>query len=152
MSNYISAALAEQESQEIMNLLAQLKSKLTFNVNLTKEQFNDIPKLSDGRLPFTQKSLNHGRQEPKIIAPLNDLAEMEQDLKFFSALGPIEDELHRLTEMVTIARAAAGCDAFSTALDIYNTAQRAAKKGHAGAQTIVDDLKPLFERQGKKKQ
>ncbi len=151
MSNYISASLTNQESDDILNLLGQVKSKISFNVNLTKDQLDDIPKLSDGRLPFVQKGLNHGKQEPMIVAPLNDLSELEKDLGLFSMLGPVESEILRLAEMITIARIAAGCDAYSTALDIYNTAQRAAKHGHAGAKTIVDDLKPLFEHQGKKK-
>lgn len=151
MSNYISASLTKQETDAILALLDQVEAKISFKVNLTKEQLDGIPKLSDGRLPFAQKSLNYGKQEPKIVAPLNDLPELENDLSLFSVLGPIEDRIIRLHEIITTARIAAGSDAYTTALDIYSAAQRAAKQGLPGAKAIVDDLKTLFEHKGKTK-
>lgn len=151
MSNYISATLTKQQSDEIMALLTQVDGKISFNVNLSQEQLDGIPKLSDGRLPFTQKSLNYGKQDSKLVPPYNDLEELESDLNLFSQLEPIESLILRLAEKINTARAAAGSDAYSTALIIYSSAQKAAKQGHPGAKAIVDDLKALFEKQGKKK-
>lgn len=151
MSNFISASLTQLEWDEIMDLLNQVEAKLKFNVNLTKDQLEDIPKLADGRLPFTQKSLVHGRQEPKIVAPVNDLTEFQKDIDFYTSAGPLEKKLERISLLLSTGRVAAGSDAYTTALGIYNSAQQAAKQGLPGAQAIVDDLKSLFEGQGVKK-
>jgi hypothetical protein len=72
-------------------------------------------------------------------------------LPFFSALSPVEIEILQLAEIIITARIAAGADAFETARNIYNTAQRLAKQGVPGIQIIYDDLKVLFEGQGTKK-
>jgi hypothetical protein len=151
MSNYITATLTKQQQDEILALLYQVDAKLSFNVNLTKEQLDAIPKLSDGRLPFTQKALSYGKQDTSLVPPYNDLVEYDNDLNFFTGIEPIESFILRLAEKVTTARAASGSDAYTTALSIYDSAQRASKQGHPGAKAIVDDLKSLFEHKAKTK-
>lgn len=149
MSNYISATLTKQQVDEIMSLLTELDAKVSFNINLSKEQLEDIPKLSDGRLPFTQKCLNFGKQDATIVPPFTKLDDYDGDLNLYAELEPVENFVLRIAEKITAARAAAGSDAFTAALSIYNSAQRAAKQGHPGANTIVGELKPLFEKKGK---
>ena len=150
MSNLISAVLAQTDSDEILDLLRQVKAKLIFNISLTPENRDSVATMSDGRLPFVQKGLNHGKLEPKV-APVNaDLVELEKDITFYAALSPIETEILQLAEIVTTARIAAGADAFEAARNIYFNAQRLAKQGVPGAQVIYDDLKVLFERPSRK--
>jgi hypothetical protein len=57
-------------------------------------------------------------------------------------------EIASLAEMVADSRTAAGSDAYTAALAIYNSAKTAAKQGVPGTQTIVDELGKLFEGQG----
>ncbi|HEX3009014.1 MAG TPA: hypothetical protein VHO90_15530 [Bacteroidales bacterium] len=151
MSNFISFTATQEDVDGIMGFLNQAEAKMTFNVNLTKEQLEDIPKMSDGRLPFTQKALGYGKQKPKIVAAVNDITEFEKDLNFHSKYEVVENKIIALLGLISSARAAAGSDAYTTALNIYAAAQRAAKQGEPGAQAIVDDLKKTFEGQGNKK-
>lgn len=151
MSNYISAVLSKTDYDEIMDLLSKLNAKLTFSINLSPEHRDSVATMSDGRLPFVQKSLNYGKLEPKIAPDNADIIELEKDINFFSSLSPVEMELKQLAEKVITARIAAGADAFETARNIYINSQRAAKQGVPGTQLIYDDLKILFEGQGSKK-
>lgn len=151
MSNYISASLSAEDQQIILDCIATIKSKLGFCVKLSDDEKVRLPKLSDGRVPFVQKSLNYGNSTPKIVAPYSDLDELSKDVDFFEVMGPVENGLVSLTEMVVDSRMAAGADAYTAALSIYRSAQGAAKAGVPGTQSIVDDLKKLFEGQGKVK-
>jgi hypothetical protein len=151
MSNYISAMLSPEDQKIILDCLATVRSKLSFCIKLSDAEQQTIPKLSDGRLPFVQKSLSYGASTPVIVSPYTDLKGLDIDVKLFDTLGPVARELSSLTEMIVDTRTAAGSDAYSAALIIYKSAQGAAKSGVPGTQAIVDDLKKLFEGQGKTK-
>ena len=152
MANLISAVLSPEDIIEINGLLDSLEAKFNFNIGISPDQLADVPKLADGRLPFVQDGLILGKQEPRIVPPFTDLNEYDKDLTLFSVLGPFETRILKLGKILTAARYAAGSDAFRTARQIYSSAQKAAAEGVPGMQAIVDQLKPLFEGQGVKKE
>ena len=148
MSNLISATFTEQDEKEVMDLLAQIKAKFPFGIKLTSDQRKKLPKLDDGRIPFADKGIFYGEQQPLIVPPYTDMAELKKDLAFVKATRRVGAELLSLTEMVTDTRMAAGSDTYQAALSIYNSAKGAAKQGVPGTQTIVDEMGKLFEGQG----
>jgi hypothetical protein len=148
MSNLISAAFSTDDEKGTMELLAQLKAKFPFGIKFSPDQRKHQPKLYDGRLPFVEKALAFGRQQPLIVPPYTDLNELEKDLDFVKATRRVGTEIASLAEMVADSRVAAGSDAYSAALAIYNSAKAAAKQGVPGTQSIVDELGKLFEGQG----
>lgn len=149
MSNLISATFSEQDEQRAMQLIAELKSLFPFGIKLSDDQRKHLPKLDDTRLPFVEKSLSYGLQEPLIVPPFIDLNEYKKDIEFFKATRRVGAELLSLAEMVTDSRTAAGSDAFQTALSIYSSTKGAAKQGVPGTQSKVDEMGKLFEGQGK---
>jgi hypothetical protein len=148
MSNYISASLSEENQKKALDLIAQLKTILGFGVKLSPDQRRTLPKVDDVRLPFVEKGIEFGKQEPKIVPPYTNLDEFGKDLKLYRDLSSIERELSSLAEMVTDTRMAAGSDAYQAALSIYRSAKGASKMGLPGTQSIVDQMKKLFEGQG----
>jgi len=149
MSNLISATFSEEDEKEVMELLAQLKAKFPFGIKLTDDQKKRLPKLDDARIPFADKGLFYGEQQPLIVPPYTDLGEYKVDLNFVKATRRVGSELASIAEMVSDTRMAAGADAYQAALSIYSSAKSAAKQGVPGTQTIVDEMGKLFDGQGK---
>ena len=149
MSNLISATFSEEDEKEVMELLAQLKAKFPFGIKLTDDQKKRLPKLDDARIPFADKGLFYGEQQPLIVPPYTDLGEYKVDLNFVKATRRVGSELASIAEMVSDTRMAAGADAYQAALSIYSSAKNAAKQGVPGTQTIVDEMGKLFDGQGK---
>lgn len=149
MANLISATFTEQDEQRAMQLLAELKALFPFGIKLSVDDAKHLPKLDDARIPFADKGLFYGGQQPMVVPPFTNLEEYKKDMDFFKATRRVGAELLSLTEMVTDSRTAAGSDAYQAALSIYNSAKGAAKQGVPGTQTIVDEMGKLFERQGK---
>jgi hypothetical protein len=148
MSNFISATLSEADQKRALELIAELKKLFGFGIKLSSEQKKTMTKVDDVRLPFVEKGIQFGKQEPKIVPPFTDLEEYSRDLELYKSLQSIDRELTSLAEMVTDTRTAAGTDAFQAALSIYNSAKGAVKMGIPGTQSMVDQMSKLFSNQG----
>ena len=148
MSNYVSASLSDENKAKALELITQLKALFPFGLKFTPEQRKTMTRIDDARLPFTEKALQFGSQEPRIVPPYTDLDELSRDLMLYKSMAQIERELLSLTETIVDTRVAAGTDAYQASLSIYNSAKGAAKNGIPGTQSIVDDLKKLFANQG----
>jgi hypothetical protein len=147
MANLISATFTEEDEKKAMELLAQLKALFPFGIKLSDDQKKHLPRLDDGRIPFADKGLFYGTQQPLVVPPFTDLAEYKKDLDFVKATRRVGAELMSLSEMVNDARIAAACDAFQASLSIYSSSKAAAKQGVPGTQTIVDEMGKLFDGQ-----
>lgn len=145
MSDYISAEITQEVIDQITTDLADIQAKLPFAIKLAPAVKRSMPKLEDARSPFVSKCIFYGRKEPKIVPPFTNLDELERDLTLFNNLQNIAKEINRLADIVNDTRIAAGSDAYSAALSIYNSAKQAAKMNIPGTKAIVDDLKTSFE-------
>ena len=118
---------------------------------LSADERKTFAKLDDTRLPFVEKGLQYGRQQPMIVPPFTPLDELSKDLDLYNSLRRVTAELDTLAELVRDTRTAAGTDAYQAALTIYNSAKGAAKSGVPGTQSIVDEMGKLFSTQGPSK-
>jgi hypothetical protein len=150
MSNYISAELTAENQAKALELLAQLRALFPFGIKLTTDQKKAMAKVDDARLPFVEKALQFGKQEPRVVPPFTEVNEYTRDIGLYRTLGPVENEILSLAEMISDTRIAAGADAFQSALSIYNSSKGAAKNNVPGTQTIVDELGKLFNYHSKK--
>ncbi len=145
MSNYVSAVLRPEDRDRVLSLLGEVEKILSFGIKLSPEVRKTMPKVDDGRLPFVEKCLQYGKQEPRIVPPFTDMAELSKDVELYKALMQIERRLNSLTETVTDTCTAAGCDAYIASLSIYKSAKGAVKMGVTGTESIANDLKTQFE-------
>jgi len=148
MSNYISAEISQENKAKVLDLAQQIRQLLSFGIKLTKEQKKSMNNVEDVRLPFVEKAIQYGLQEPKIVPPFIDLNEYAKDLGLYKDLSSIERELSSLAELVSDTRIAAGTDSYQAALSIYNSSKGAVKMGIPGTQTMVDEMSKLFNKQG----
>lgn len=145
MSDYISAEITQEVIDQITADLADIQAKMPFAIKLSPAVKKSMPKLEDARSPFVSKCIFYARKEPKILPPFTNLDELERDLALFNNLQNIAKEINRLADIVNDTRIAAGSDAYTAALTIYNSAKQAARMNIPGTKAIVDDLKTSFE-------
>jgi hypothetical protein len=145
MKGQIQATLTHEVKGNAIEAIDTLKDSLPFLLNLSTAQRVSLPKMDDGRRPFVEKALGYGEKESAVVPPYIDLAELRSDLELYSSLAEIYKPLKQLEQLLSDTLIAAGSDSYTAALSIYNSAKRAAKDGVPGAQSIVDDLKKLFE-------
>ena len=148
MSSLISQTLPATDLNDVMLAIQTIRTKLPFLLDLTNQQKQELPKMDDGRAPFVLKAINYANTVPAIVPPLVSAAEMQKDLLLFGQLTQIKMELDRLAEEVTDTATAAGVDAYTASLVIYEMAKMAQRLGLPGVDAIVNDLKTLFENQG----
>ncbi len=67
----VSATFSPEDEQTTMDLIAQISAKLPFCIKLTPDQRKRLPKLDDGRIPFVDKGLDFGLQQPKVLPPFS---------------------------------------------------------------------------------
>lgn len=145
MANLINAQLSQEDQQAILAALDSIKEKLPFMVSLSPRQRQTLPKMDDARRPFVEKALEYGEKEPNIVPPYLDLDGMKNDLEIFRQLQTIARDCNRLSEMISDTLVAASSDAYSAALTMYNSSKMAAANSVPGMDTVVADLKKLFE-------
>ncbi len=145
MSNYVSAVLKPEDRDRVLTLLGEVEKILSFGIKLSPDVRRSMPKVDDGRLPFVEKCLQYGNQEPRIVPPFTDMAELGRDVELHKSLLQIERRLNSLTEMVSDTSTAASSDAYVASLSIYKSTKGAVKMGVAGTESIANDLKTLFE-------
>jgi len=145
MSDYISAEITQEVIDQITADLADIQAKMPFAIKLLPAVKKSMPKLEDARSPFVSKCIFYARKEPKILPPFINFDELERDLALFNNLQNIAKEINRLADIVNDTRIAAGSDAYTAALTIYNSAKQAARMNIPGTKAIVDDLKTSFE-------
>ncbi|WP_051316158.1 hypothetical protein [Algoriphagus vanfongensis] len=153
MSNLISVQIPEPVKQSVRAHLEAINNELNpYLPDISPELLDGMPRMADGREPFTGKALDFAESNPQLNPPYLDVAELRVDLQAYRDLTPIYYELEQITNRVKVAYTAAGSEAYGASLTFYNTVKQAVKVGLASAKPIYDALRILFENNGRKKQ
>lgn len=105
--------------------------------------------MESGRIDFVRRALFLANNNPKIQPQFFEMVDFEKDITLAQSLDEIISKTTILLKMLNDTRNQAGHEAFQAALEVYNISKRGAAKGIEGAQTTYDELKSLFEGQGK---
>jgi hypothetical protein len=134
--------------------LAQIKEQLstialTLNqhlIALTPQERQNLPKMSDGTLPFVSKVLDYSITDSQFVPPYVDANEMYRDFKAVEDLTPLLREVEKLSNNLTDTITLAGSEAYVTALAFYNSVKLGAKLDVPNAKTVYEDLRVRFEK------
>jgi hypothetical protein len=148
--NRVSALLPPQDRDEILTVIAEVRAKLSFLVDLTVEERKAMPKLGDKSRAFVSKALEVATQNPDFLPRSFDLEEMRRDVQLFEAMYPLVVAFTQLQELLDDTYTAVGSEAYSAALQVYNYA-KASGQG-AGLEAVVDELGQRFNRRPKRKE
>jgi hypothetical protein len=147
--NRISATLSTTDQTAVMDAINTIRQKLNFLIDLTPEERHALPKMGDKSRAFVSQALTVAQQNSDILPGSFDLQEMQRDVALTTALEPIMSALTQLQELVEDTYLAAGSDAYTAALLVYQYA-RAGSKG-AALDNLLDGLGQRFARKSRGK-
>ena len=111
---------------------------------LTPQERHDLPKMSDGTLPFVQKCLDYCQANPEFAPSYLNVSALSEDMKTFEQLQPIFRTIVQLENKLNDTSMEAGAESYVSALSYYNSVKNAAKYDAPGAKAIYEDLKKRF--------
>lgn len=147
--NKINSILTQEQIDGIQAGIDMIKENLSPQHNLTDKEKTDLPNIANARYPFAKRAIEqHGPNNPKIVAGTYyaTLPEAQNDMTFFEQMQPFIGQLRQLVEIFVDTQHAGGSEAWAWFRDFYDSAVRASKSNVPGADAVVKDLKPIFDR------
>lgn len=145
MENTIDYSIPEPVITEVhvkLNEVVQLLKP--FLIALTPDERRELPKMSDGTLPFVQKCLDYCRSNPEFVPAFINFNGLTSDMKVFEQLTPIYRLVVQLENKLNDTAMEAGAESFISSLSYYNSVKYAARLDSPGAKAIYEDLKKRF--------
>lgn len=148
MANQINVQLSDDDLDEVLQAIANIRQKLPFLVKLSADDKKKTAMLDDGRTPFASKALDYASRESSISPNPLLLEEAQKDSNLFGKLQTVDRELARLSEMVSDTRMLAGAELYEFARVVYKMSKISASLDVPGTKSIVDDLGKLYAGNG----
>lgn len=149
MQNKIDAVLSAASATKILQLIDQIEAEMPFLVDLSSAEIASLNKMGDKGQSFVQDAMTLAEQDDSFLPRSFEVAAMRRDVDLTRALPPITARVSRLKELLVDTEILVGSDAFSAALEVYQSAQRNGKG--AGLKDSVSNLSKRFSRKSKKK-
>lgn len=119
------------------------------DLNLSKEEREELSKVGDKRLPYVQKSVKeYAVDYPTLNGIGYTLANADKDLDTYGRMFEVLTKLTEATERAQELQMVAGHYSYKFMRDQYDNAERYKDDNVAGAQVVYDGLKDCFEGQG----
>ena len=147
MENKVIGQIPEQVITEVTTKLQEIT--MLFNpylIALTPKERSELPKMSDGTLPFVFKCLSYCQLNPEFAPAYINFNDLSNDMDVFEKLLPIYRMVVQLENKLNDTSMQAGSESFVSSLSYYNSVKSAAKYDAPGAKAIYEDLKKRFER------
>jgi len=148
--NKINTTFTPEQEAAIDAAIQTIIDNLPVKFNLTVEERGELQNISDERYPYAQRGIEiHGQNNPTLVSGFaGSQAEATTDFKFYNQSETIIQKLNKVTEIVTDTQHVAGSEAYDWLRELYASAQRGSKNQVPGADSVVNDLKTLFDKQG----
>ena len=145
MENKVDYSIPDQVIAEVHGKLNEVEQMLKpFLIALTPDERRELPKMSDGTLPFVQKSLDYCRSNPEFAPAFVNFNGLASDMRVFEQLTPIYRIVLQLENKLNDTTMEAGAESFVSSLSYYNSVKYAARLDSPGAKAIYEDLKKRF--------
>jgi hypothetical protein len=150
MDNKISFSIPDEVIATVTTKLNEVAEALRpYLIALTPQERQELPKMSDGTLPFVQKCLGYCQTNPEFAPPFIDVEGLFDDMKVFEQLLPLYRVVLQLENKLSDTSMQAGAESFQSALSYYNSVKYAARMDAPGAKAIAEDLSKRFVRASK---
>jgi len=150
MENVVNFNIPDEVITDVTEGLAIIVGKLQpYLIALTPEQRHDIPKMSDGTIPYVEKTLAYAQSSPQFVPSYMDVEALFMDMKAHGQLTPILRTVKQLHDGLDDTTMEAGAESYVNSLNYYNSVKQAAKNNVPGAKAIYEDLRQRFERRSR---
>jgi hypothetical protein len=150
MDNKINFSIPDEVIADVTSKLNEVATILKpYLIALTPTERTEIPKMSDGTLPFVQKCLGYCQTNPEFAPSFIDFDGLFADMKVYEQLTPIYRLIFQLENKLNDTTMEAGAESFVSALSYYNSVKYAARMDVPSAKAIADDLSKRFARTSK---
>ena len=148
--NKINITFSPVQLAAIDAAITSILANLPVQFNLTKDERTELPNISDERYPYALRGIEiHGPNNPILVSGFaGTQADATTDFTFYNQSEDIIQRLMQVVEIVTDTQHVAGSEAYEWLRELYRASKAAAENQVPGADTVVDDLKSLFEGQG----
>lgn len=145
MENKIIVSIPDQVISDVTKRILESISLLNpYLIALTPTERHDLPKMSDGTLPFVQKCLDYCQANPEFAPSYINFEGLAEDMKTYEQLQPIFRMIVQLENKLNDTSMEAGAESYVSSLSYYNSVKNAAKYDAPGAKAIYEDLKKRF--------
>lgn len=128
-TDLVKGTLSAEQQQTILELIDQIQAQLPFLIDLNAEERRALPKLGNKSQAFVDQGLILANQNSGILPRNFDLDEYQRDVALFRQLHPLVMALGQLQGRLEDTLLAAGSDAYSQTLLVYQAAKLAGKNG-----------------------
>jgi len=144
----MSVTVPDEDQRLVLKAVGDIKLTMPFLTKLSDGDRANLQMMYDGRKPFVEKCLDYASRNPDLRPEENIIEEGSKDLKLFSFLQSVENELSQILEMVRDTRQLAGSEAYDAGLKIYRKAKYNESNDVPGSKAIVEELGKLFKQGG----
>jgi hypothetical protein len=150
MDNKINFSIPDEVIADVTSKLNDIVNQLRpYLIALTPTERTEIPKMSDGTLPFVQKCLSYCQSNPEFAPAFVDFDGLFADMKVYEQLTPIYRLIFQLENKLNDTTMEAGAESYVSSLAYYNAVKYATRMDAPGAKAIADDLSKRFARSSK---
>lgn len=143
-NDLIKGQLSADQQNAVMGLINQIQNLLPFLIDLNADERRALPKLGDKSRAFVDQGLVLDVQNPGILPRSFDLDEYQRDVTLVRQLEPLVLAFGQLQGRLEDTFLAAGSDAYSQTLLVYQAAKLAGKNG--ALEQHLDGLSRRFAR------
>jgi hypothetical protein len=148
MDNKVNSSVPEAVISEATSKLNEVVNILKpYLIALSPTERHDLPKMSDGTLPFVQKCLDYCKSNPEFAPAYVNYNELTEDMKMYQQLLPLYRVVLQLENKLNDTSMQAGAESYVSSLSYYNSVKNAAKYDAPGAKAIYEDLKKRFTKE-----
>ncbi len=144
--NRISHEITDAVKIQILTKFQEIKDLMPFLINLTPEEKQGIPTISTERGAMDEVFHTEMGAHPELVPSYVDSAEMAHDRELRGDLLEILQRSREVCDSLQDTAHVAGSDVLLGYLSFYSNVQQAAKRGAAGANTLLDNLSRFFPR------
>jgi len=151
VQNLVSAALTPEAKAEVLQKLADIKSKLNFLITLQPQEKKEYVKVGNAYSPFIEKAYNAVNSHPEIMSSLFSIDEFKKDYQLIKDLTPILNQIKELAESIQDTIFAVNSDAMSEAFEVYAAVQMNRDRV-PGMDTMAAEMADFFRKTRRKPQ
>lgn len=143
-TDLVQGELQSEQEQAILKAIEDIKAQLPFLVVLNAADRRALPKMGDKSRAFVDHALVLAKQNEGILPRNFDLSGFSRDVSLVRDMESVVSAIRQLASSIEDTFLAAGSDAYTQALIVYQTAKLAGKDGSLSQH--LDSLSKRFAR------